>query len=89
MCDNCIHKPVCAKYTATGGHVNKCEHFKEGRKGEWIETGVAAGDPFDGNSVYCFDVFACSECGCHFDVSEAMNYCPNCGAEMNGGNDDA
>jgi rubrerythrin len=82
MCDNCIHKPVCAKYTATGGHVNKCEHFKEERKGEWLKTVVEAGDPFDGNSTYCFDVFACSECGCHFDVSEAMNYCPNCGADM-------
>ena len=54
--------------------------------GRWLKTGVEAGDPFDGNSVYCFDVFACSECGCHFDVSEAMNYCPNCGAKMDGGN---
>jgi hypothetical protein len=83
MCNNCIHKAVCSIYRATGG-VKKCEHFKEERKGEWLETVIKAGDPFDGNSVYCFDVFACSECGCHFDVPEAMNYCPNCGCRMGG-----
>jgi rubrerythrin len=55
---------------------------KEERHGRWLKVKVEAGDPFDGNSVYCFDVFACSECGCHFDVSEALNYCPNCGAIM-------
>ena len=52
--------------------------------GRWLKTGVEAGDPYDGNSVYCFDVFACSECGCHFDVSEEMNYCSHCGAKMDG-----
>ena len=52
--------------------------------GRWLKTEVEAGDPYDGNSVYCFDVMVCSVCGCHFDVSEAMNYCPNCGAKMDG-----
>ena len=52
--------------------------------GRWLKTEVEAGDPYDGNSVYCFDVMMCSVCGCHFDVSEAMNYCPNCGAKMDG-----
>ena len=27
MCNNCIHQPVCSKFAATGGHVNKCEHW--------------------------------------------------------------
>ena len=36
MCNNCIHKAVCSIYRATGG-VKKCEHFKEERKGEWLE----------------------------------------------------
>jgi len=58
------------------------------KKGRWLATKVEAGDPFDGNSVYCFDVFRCSECGAHFDVSEALNYCPNCGADMRGANHD-
>ena len=52
--------------------------------GKWLAMQVEGGDPFDGNSTYCFDVFQCSECGAHFDVSEAMNYCPNCGAKMDG-----
>ena len=52
--------------------------------GRWLKAQVEAGDPFDGNSCYLFDVFQCSECDAHFDVSEAMNYCPNCGADMRG-----
>ena len=27
MCNNCIHKAVCSKFAATGGHVRECEHF--------------------------------------------------------------
>ena len=27
MCDKCVHKAVCGKYQATGGHVRECEHF--------------------------------------------------------------
>ena len=27
MCNNCIHKAVCGKLQATGGHVRECEHF--------------------------------------------------------------
>ena len=51
--------------------------------GRWEEDEVEAGDPYDGNSVYCFDVMRCSVCGECFDVS-AYNYCPNCGAKMDG-----
>ena len=29
MCDNCIHKPVCGKFRATGGYVRDCEHYYE------------------------------------------------------------
>ena len=31
MCNNCTHKPVCSRYTATGGHVRECEHHREDR----------------------------------------------------------
>ena len=27
MCNNCIHKPVCGKFLATGGRVRECEHY--------------------------------------------------------------
>lgn len=71
MCNNCIHNIVCSKYIATGG-VNSCEHYKEERKGRWIE------DEW---------VFVCSECDKWLDVSQGsaeMNYCPHCGADMKG-----
>ena len=29
MCNNCIHKPVCSKFIATGGRVKDCEHFQD------------------------------------------------------------
>ena len=29
MCNNCIHKAVCSKFAATGGHVKSCEHHRE------------------------------------------------------------
>lgn len=38
----------------------------ERKKGKWIEKGVY--------------IFECSNCGDH--VKEPLNYCPNCGAEM-------
>ena len=52
--------------------------------GRWEEDEAEAGDPYDGNSVYCFDVMRCSVCSECFDVSVAYNYCPNCGAKMDG-----
>lgn len=69
MCDNCIHKAVCSKYIATGG-VKSCEHHKEERKGRWVQS--------DHDTL-----FACSICGDLIDVIKT-NYCPNCGAKMDG-----
>lgn len=54
-------------------------------KGEWIGTefdGYA-----DGNPVYY--EWKCSVCGCVVEDEEpAWNYCPNCGADMRGEQDD-
>ena len=53
----------------------------ERRKGRWIETD----DGWD--STY----YVCSECGCPWTIIEGtpedngMYFCPNCGAEMRGG----
>ena len=81
MCNNCIHKAVCSKFAATGGHVRECEHHREDRKGEWIECD---------NGCFRF----CSICGfnVHDDASYELygtylikpNFCPNCGADMRG-----
>ena len=71
MCNNCIHAPVCGKCKATGGHVGKCEHFWEERKGRWLYN---LGNP----SPYC------SRCGSEPNHSEETKCCPNCGARMGG-----
>ena len=34
MCKNCIHKPVCGKFLATGGHVINCKHHRQERRGK-------------------------------------------------------
>lgn len=81
MCNNCIHRPVCSKFLATGG-VKKCKHHKEERKGEWL---------YDSGSGKYF-CSACDENALSFkkdtlyggDLYEACltDYCPNCGADM-------
>ena len=57
----------------------------ERKKGKWVGTefdGYA-----DGNPVYY--EWKCSNCGCIFEDEEPMyNYCPNCGANMKGEQDD-
>jgi hypothetical protein len=78
MCNKCIHKPVCSKFLATGG-VERCEHFKEERKGRW-EWYEALVNPYA----------LCSNCGCGLDKRDALNfsYCPYCGAYMTRGAED-
>ena len=78
MCNNCIHKPVCSKYIATGG-VKSCEHHKEERKGRWEERYMPNGEYADSFIAG----YRCSNCNTTWDC--ASNYCPNCGADMRGG----
>ena len=56
------------------------------RHGRWI--GVEYDGYADGNPVY--DLWECSECGKEHEGEEdtLTNYCPNCGAKMDGGVDD-
>lgn len=77
-------KPKALKVADVRYMVNKipCVDAVEVVHGRWEEDKVEAGDPYDGNSVYCFDIMRCSVCGECFDVSVAYNYCPNCGADM-------
>ena len=46
--------------------------------GRWIETEYKS-------DIYC----KCSVCGRRTYVYDDYNYCPNCGAKMDGGNEDA
>ena len=71
MCNNCIHAPVCGKYKATGGQVGKCEHFKEERRGVWIEE-----------TPFCCSCSICGHTRGGLAYEDGQNYRPNCGARM-------
>ena len=49
----------------------------ERKTGEWIET-----------KHDLYDYFICSECCAGFTDGFQYRYCPNCGADMRGGNDE-
>lgn len=79
MCNNCIHKPVCGKFLATGGYVRECEHFKEERKARWR---------WRRNSVTTQSEFYCGSCDEVVPFGwTALKFCPNCGADMRGAED--
>lgn len=56
--------------------------------GRWIVDAVEVDHPFLEFESVWRDVHQCSICKEYFDVSDARNYCPNCGAKMDGGNED-
>lgn len=78
MCNNCIHKPVCGKFLATGGHVNSCEHHKEERKGEWVLC------QDDGYEWYECSLCRTKPLNDNNERPVLSGYCPNCGAHMEG-----
>ena len=53
----------------------------ERKKGRWIKTGQSFVFPEK------FRNYSCSECGYDVDKTK-LNYCPNCGAEMRGEQDE-
>lgn len=55
---------------------------QERKKGKWIYYPKASGS-VKSTALHLYPV--CSECGCEHSVA---NYCPNCGANMKGEQDD-
>ena len=82
MCNNCIHKPVCSKFAATGGHVRECKHFKEERRGRWITWQEVFPDRIFAAFKRKPNTF-CSYCGA---LGSSQSFCSNCGADMRGEN---
>ncbi len=90
-CKDCLHYEACltfSKFINSARDVEKgCEHFKDRTEvvevvhGRWNTDQVEAFSPLT-EEPYLLDVLQCSVCGEYFDVSEARNYCPNCGAKM-------
>ena len=50
------------------------------RHGRWID----AYPDIEPNPMFMYGI--CSECGFEQGISKYLNYCPNCGAKMDGGN---
>lgn len=79
ICDNCIHDEVCG----LEGHLdealtfcaNKVADVQPVKRGRWVFTEkLILGNPYGS--------YKCSECMYH--VPHEDNYCPNCGAKMDG-----
>ena len=51
--------------------------------GRWIQDVVEGFSPFTDSPIW-IDVMQCSVCKEYFDASHPKNYCPNCGAKMDG-----
>ena len=50
--------------------------------GRWID----AYPDIDPNPMFMYGI--CSECGFEQGISKYLNYCPNCGCRMDGGDDE-
>ena len=56
----------------------------EPKRGEWIFKTVFPND----KSEFPMGYLVCSVCGSHHSNSTPCNYCDNCGADMQGANND-
>ena len=52
--------------------------------GHWIDRTEEHGDSI---GIYPWEVFKCSECG-HLTAGNEFKFCPNCGADMRGEQND-
>ena len=86
-CAKCIHKEVCKTAETCDGYAPWCKHFKEQKKGRWINDQVEGFSPFVDSLPIWIDVMQCSVCKEYIDGSHPKNYCPNCGADMRGEED--
>jgi rubrerythrin len=55
--------------------------------GRWINDAVEGFSPFTDSPIW-IDVMQCSVCKEYIDGSHPKNYCPHCGAKMEGWNED-
>lgn len=55
----------------------------EVRHGKWLLEREPNGEP------YCFHCSVCDSDFHHIGIKTAFDYCPNCGAKMDGGNNNA
>ena len=76
MCNNCIHKPVCSIYNATGGEIIRCRYRKEELRGRWV----------NGSCSRCGGAVPTDNRYDYMNDSDSV-FCPYCGADMRGEKD--
>ena len=81
-CKDCFHYGICPYNDNYDHHASSlCDHFKnkadvvEVKRGKWEKKTFIL---FDSEIVG----YKCSECNTTWDTN--TNYCPNCGAKMDG-----
>ncbi len=89
-CKDCLHYEVCT-FHITENENEKCPHFKdksqyaEVKHGEWQECGQCNHVHYRYRNPDKWKKYKCSECGYGNGRYYKANYCPNCGAKMDGG----
>lgn len=78
MCVGCANPRGCDTCTDLHNWIMERLDAEPVRHGEWVETGF---------SSCVWWKYRCDKCGCPQDNKH--NYCPNCGAKMDGGKQDA
>ena len=63
-------------YESIIGIVRKLRNMEERKTGKWIN----AYPDIEPNPMFMYGI--CSVCGFEQSISNKLNYCPNCGAEM-------
>ena len=71
---------TCGDYAAAFTEIRKlpAADVAEVRHGRWID----AYPDIEPNPMFMYGI--CSECGFEQGISKYLNYCPNCGAKMDG-----
>jgi hypothetical protein len=93
-CKNCLKEDVCRYNDGHNLYCKEdyeCPHFKnkadvvEVKHGYWIENDYRSFDGFE-TVVYPNEALKCSECSHNFkkELLWRKNYCPECGAKMDG-----
>ena len=85
LCNNCIHKDVCSRWTATWG-MKSCENFMEmPKKGKWEHT--LEGGYYQARCTACGQIAIKADYNEYGSFTIKWPYCPNCGADMIGAED--
>ena len=69
-------------------HINAAPAVDTVVHGRWVGSGQWNHKPYRMKNKEKWQTFLCSECGHSNGRRFNDNYCPNCGAKMDGGNED-